>query len=152
MAYYANIWENNFCRRYRSCMDWWNVVEKIKEIIPSVVCRVYEPLYDKERGKLQRRIVEVSVIYTLLHNKFVKTILAASWVSLYPRSVRRSHPYWWAPEYRAGLYTPVTSQRNGIFHSYYSLLTLSFLQSLYDFRHYRQVVLDLNNIFPNNLW
>lgn len=49
-----------------------------KEIILSVECRVYEPLYDKERGKLQRRIVEVSVIYTLLHNTFVKTILAAS--------------------------------------------------------------------------
>lgn len=49
-----------------------------KEIIPSVVCRVYEPLYEKEPGKLQRRMVEVSVIYTLLQNTFVKTILAAS--------------------------------------------------------------------------
>ena len=123
-----------------------------KEMIKSVVCRVYEALYDKEPGKLQRRMVEVSVIYMLLQNTFIKTILAASWVSLCLRSVSRSHPYWWAPEYRAGLYTPVTSQRNGLFHSYYSLLTLSFPQSLYYFRHYRQVVLDLNNISPNSLW
>lgn len=48
------------------------------EIILSVVCLVYEPLYDKEPGKLQRRMVEVSVIYTLLQNTFVKTISAAS--------------------------------------------------------------------------
>ena len=35
-------------------------------------------MYHKEPGKLQRRMVEMSVIYTLSQNTFVKTILAAS--------------------------------------------------------------------------